>query len=1258
MDYNFTILQWNCQSIRGRTAELVMELKKMAKLPDVIALQETWLKDGQAFKFPGYNIAFLNRSNRRGGGVATLLRDGISFNSQIIEHTSFESLLVTIQSRKGANINIVNNYIPPQTDVHSVQTSLHKSFTHTNSIIVGDFNAYSVIFGAETSDKRGQLVENLIDQYGLVALYAGSGTHLTTGGRTTPIDLSICSPSLARKASCCVWPKNMGSDHYPILISLNEVIRVEKNDRKVWSLGKANWEEYQRRSYYALSNLPRFTNLEDATREVTNSLTEAASASIPVKGGSRFAMKPVRWWNSDCAMAIKARNQALYSLRREYTTAGFQHYRDLKSIAQKVVKTAKENHWRNFCSSLNNHSKLGDMWRAVKGMTHAQTSFSVPALKLADGRVVFSDKEKADVLATAIAKNSSEENLDARFALHKNAQKERIDSTLQTGVACVDDPHGLNVDISAKELREALHRGGNGKSPGPDDICYEMLRRLDGVGFGKLLELINLSWSQGEVPLSWRQSTIVPLLKPGKNPSDTNSYRPISLTSSLCKVTERVVANRLRYYLESNQLLNREQSGFRKKRGCSDHILRLQNDLKRSMWKGGGTLAVFLDLEKAFDMVWRDGLLLKLVNIGVKGRMIKWIKSFLSNREARVRVGSTLSDPVSMVNGTPQGSVMSPLLFLVMMSDIPSDEVDGLRTSVFADDVAVWVSGKDAYTMHERLQTRLDEIQKFFLEWGFKVSVGKSVAVCFTKNNGFRHATPCLKMDGSELGWKNEVTFLGVTFDSRLSWNKHMDRVVDRCKKRLNVMRGMTGHNWGCCKTTLMLFYRCAIRSVMEYGCEAFDSASVSVKKRLDRLQHSALKTACRAMASTSLAALQVECGDPPLDLRRKMHIASLASKTRVIADHPCREIFERPPRGKGVRWQQFFLRRVKESEQPAAKRVLSLNAIIDRLQPVEMVPPTTPPWLLVPPLFDDSLVGIKKNDPAITQRARELIHTYRGHTRMYTDASKTEDKVAIGVCVPEKQYSSAMRVTNNVSILTAELTAIKFGLEWMANPDGPSRLALFTDSYSSVLALQDSANANESPLVASVLKLISKMMNEGKEVTLIWIPSHMGIGGNDTADRLAKDAIEHPEVDFSIPIQVADAKRDIRTQIFKEWQDRWDSTTTSRHLWILQSQVSGGIKFATTPRQAEVAITRLRLGKCRLNHYLQEIGCHETGLCDFCGKDETIAHWLLECESTAAMREKFLGILKGPLTAQKILQDKDCRGFILKWTSDNDIEL
>lgn len=279
----------------------------------------------------------------------------------------------------------------------------------------------------------------------------------------------------------------------------------------------------------------------------------------------------------------------------------------------------------------------------------------------------------------------------------------------------------------------------------------------------------------------------------------------------------------------------------------------------------------------------------------------------------------------------------------------------------------------------------------------------------------------------------------------------------------------------------------------------------------------------------------------------------------------------------------------------------------------------------------------------------------------MYTDASKMGDRVAIGNFVPRSNCRLSLRVTDNVSIFTAELTAIKKGIEWMARPDGPARLALFTDSYSSLLALKNSANANKSPLVASTLELIHKIMHEGKEVTVIWVPSHVGIDGNEAADRLAKSAIKHPEVELDIPRELTDFKRAIKKEIMKEWQTRWDEESRGRHYWSIESKVSRKIKFATTPRCKEVAITRLRLGKCQLNHYLKILDLHNTGLCETCRSPETVEHWVLNCKANGKPRARMKRIcrrFKQEFTLPVVLGSKMCQDILFSWIKEKEITL
>src|SRR6218665_337909 len=258
---------------------------------------------------------------------------------------------------------------------------------------------------------------------------------------------------------------------------------------------------------------------------------------------------------------------------------------------------------------------------------------------------------------------------------------------------------------------------------------------------------------------------------------------------------ERLVTDRLTWHMEVNHLFNRFQSGFRKLRSCQDHIVRLQDDIQRAIHAKYSLCGVFVDLEKAFDLMWTDGLLHKLQQHNITGQMFNWIRDFLTDRHIRVRVGAELSDLFLMENGSPQGSVISPVLFIIMMNDIPEPE-NGVKLSLYADDSAIWRAGPNPDVNTRHLQSYLDRLKKFFDEWGFKVSTTKTVAVEFSRN-GTRPAHLPLKLGTSRLLYQSSVKFLGVIFDRHLTWAEHIKYVADRCRKRLNLMRAMAGPPWG-----------------------------------------------------------------------------------------------------------------------------------------------------------------------------------------------------------------------------------------------------------------------------------------------------------------------------------------------------------------------------------------------------------------------------------------------------------------------------
>ncbi|KAK6171712.1 hypothetical protein SNE40_018150 [Patella caerulea] len=249
--------------------------------------------------------------------------------------------------------------------------------------------------------------------------------------------------------------------------------------------------------------------------------------------------------------------------------------------------------------------------------------------------------QKADLLAKTFATASSNINLTPEFSKRKNDFDPEKEKFKPKGGELVGQS-ALNVPFSLREYVKVKSAKKDG-APGPDRVKYSMLKNLPDSATKVVTDLYNLSWWTIEIRRPWRTATVFRLSKIGKPPKATESYRPISLTSTLCKTLETLVNDRLKYCLESNQLLDKNQSGFCRGRSTYDHIARLQNAMMTSSRGGSYLCVIFVDLSKAFDLVWTEGLLYKLSLVGIHGNMYNCSKSFVSDRLIRVTIGNRLS---------------------------------------------------------------------------------------------------------------------------------------------------------------------------------------------------------------------------------------------------------------------------------------------------------------------------------------------------------------------------------------------------------------------------------------------------------------------------------------------------------------------------------------------------------------------------------------------------------------------------------------
>ncbi|GBN93994.1 putative RNA-directed DNA polymerase from transposon X-element [Araneus ventricosus] len=215
-----------------------------------------------------------------------------------------------------------------------------------------------------------------------------------------------------------------------------------------------------------------------------------------------------------------------------------------------------------------------------------------------------------------------------------------------------------------------------------------MIKHLTTESQDALLHFYNRIWQEQYFPTLWQQAIIIPLLKPGKDPKNPSNYRPIALTYCLCKLLERMINRRLIYYLDTNKSLHPSQSGFRKGRSTIDNLLALETDVRLSFLQRKHLVAIFFDIEKAYDRIWKYGILKDLHDLGLRGNLPICIKKFLKLRKFRVKVESEFSD-FFIQEGVPQGSVLSATLFILKINNILKQLPTSVRGYLYVDDLYI-----------------------------------------------------------------------------------------------------------------------------------------------------------------------------------------------------------------------------------------------------------------------------------------------------------------------------------------------------------------------------------------------------------------------------------------------------------------------------------------------------------------------------------------------------------------------------------------
>jgi len=699
------------------------------------------------------------------------------------------------------------------------------------------------------------------------------------------------------------------------------------------------------------------------------------------------------------------------------------------------------------------------------------------------------------------------------------------------------------------ELNKALNKLKNRKSPGPDKIHNEMLLQLSPTGKRTLLHLINLSWQTGTVPRNWKNSIIVPILKKDKPPEELKSYRPISLTSCVSKLTERMINSRLYWWLESTGFLNRYQAGFRSGQRTEDQLFRLTQRIIDGFQEGKHTTAIFVDLQQAYDRVWRKGLLMKMKNAGIHGKIYKWIKDYLCDRTTSTKINNSFSSKEVQEEGLPQGSCLSCTLFLIYINDLPS--VLQSEKAMYADDLAIWYTSKHLPIASNRLNEDLESLDNFCKKWKLKVNCSKTVYSIFTNSSKISKKNMKLKIGGEELIKENNPSYLGLQLDQRLTLSKHMQNVKSKCTKRLQLVKRLASTTWGADKNTLRQLYLGYIRSVMEYCLPIQSICSKTTLTSLDKVQNHATRHISGGIRSTPIAVCEIHTNVEPLDLRREASVMNMVERYKRLDDeHPNKEIVKKWKHTSRIK-KKSVLHIAKDLEHkhhlPEQRELISL---------LERNPPNKTRKLPTINCHLDKTDVSKSSDPVDLKRVTEntIGQFPESWIHIYTDGSAHKGTTNAGygavIHLPDKTKIELSNPCGSFcSNFEAEATAIEASLRQLSSaftlfPNKIQNSVIFSDSKSVLEALKND-NCKNSSLDSLAQEMNHFLSTHQISLVLQWIPGHTNIHGNEQADKLAKLGASLPQP--NPPISFQTAKQIIASNKQEEWMNRWAQGETGR---------------------------------------------------------------------------------------------------------------
>jgi ribonuclease HI len=769
-----------------------------------------------------------------------------------------------------------------------------------------------------------------------------------------------------------------------------------------------------------------------------------------------------------------------------------------------------------------------------------------------------------------------------------------------------------------------------------------------------LTTIFNAALNLSHYPAHFKRSITVVLRKPGKEDySQVKSYRPVALLNTIGKVFDTVMAQRISYIVETHQLLPAMHLGGRK--GSSvEHAIHILIEKIHAGWSrsplGGVASLLCLDVSGAFDYVSHSRLLHNLRKRRIDPKIANCIESFLKDRVTTIRLNEHTSAPMDTNTGIPQGSPISPILYLFYNADLLEGcENIRLQTSPigYIDDISIIATGNSVEENCRNLEACYAQCQEWERKHASKFNPTKCSLIHIPKKWNSAYMQHSIQLpDVDPIRPAEHVRFLGVILDTKMSWNQHIQHVQARAATSLEALSRLAGSTWGMGYRGLRQVYKATIVPQLLYGCSAWYTPEgregryrIKQVKKIAAIQHRAARIITGAFRATSQAALEVEAYLAPI--KSQLEETTITSYMRIAASplYTLIESIRRTPYREeaGEAWRYTSkLWTPLEAHHYRYSRIVGRETA-DNIE--KRIPYITAPWWKAP------IVAIKEDAKTAAETHNAILQRSMDLLIVYTDGSGINGKIGAASVAPQigvtRQAYMGTEATSTV--YAAELEGIHMALE-TAIWAGQERGIIFSDSQAALKAIRNPGKSSGQYTLAQIVQQLSDLHQAGRRIDLHWIPAHRGIEGNEAADKAAKEATgwrrsrdrngRMREIDIGAtapkPARVeylhSAARRTIRKALHREWEETWRSGNTGRVLYRIAPRPSKRVLklHQELSKPLSSILVQMRTGRIGLREYLhsRNVSDIEDDRCQCRQASQTISHVLLTCRRHARLRK------------------------------------